>query len=238
LADLAKTERIKTLMASVSVPAKTQPAAASGAAAQAPAAPATPAPTVYKIGDKGPAGGWIFYDKGNNSGGWRYLEAAPRETEFKAEWGRNISVDGTSLDVGTGKANTQRIITASKRREQEYKDEIEARYTRNGEIVKLVGAGEEAAAYAATPAAQRCTALNINGYADWFLPSKSDLGWMYVNLKMKGLGDFRDDYYWSSSQSRTDYFTNGAWVQRFSNGSQTNNANKYDTYSVRAVRTF
>jgi transcriptional regulator with XRE-family HTH domain len=34
---------------------------------------------LYKIGDTGPAGGLIFYDKGNNIGGWRYLEAAPAD---------------------------------------------------------------------------------------------------------------------------------------------------------------
>ena len=31
----------------------------------------------YKIGDVGPAGGYIFFDKGYYSDGWRYLEAAP-----------------------------------------------------------------------------------------------------------------------------------------------------------------
>lgn len=65
----------------------------------------------YKVGDKGPAGGWIFYDKGNNSGGWRYLEAAP-EDQGEAAWG----CDGTSIPgaggtaIGTGKANTAAII--------------------------------------------------------------------------------------------------------------------------------
>ncbi len=24
----------------------------------------------YRIGDKGPAGGWVFYDKGSSDGGW------------------------------------------------------------------------------------------------------------------------------------------------------------------------
>ena len=32
----------------------------------------------YAIGDSGPAGGIIFYDKGDYSYGWRYLEAAPK----------------------------------------------------------------------------------------------------------------------------------------------------------------
>jgi hypothetical protein len=42
--------------------------------------------TSYNIGSIGPAGGNIFYDKGDNSDGWRYLEAAPAEFEFEANW--------------------------------------------------------------------------------------------------------------------------------------------------------
>jgi hypothetical protein len=54
----------------------------------------------------------VFYDKGNNSGGWRYLEAAPAETEEKLNWLTNdVHVDGTKTELGTGKKNTQ-LITA------------------------------------------------------------------------------------------------------------------------------
>ena len=35
--------------------------------------------TTYVVGEKGPAGGLIFYDKGKKSDGWRYLEAAPED---------------------------------------------------------------------------------------------------------------------------------------------------------------
>ncbi|MCL2762731.1 MAG: DUF1566 domain-containing protein [Treponema sp.] len=41
---------------------------------------------VYKIGDTGPAGGIVFYDKGDNADGWQYLEAAPPDFEFEANW--------------------------------------------------------------------------------------------------------------------------------------------------------
>jgi len=40
----------------------------------------------YRIGDTGPAGGIVFYDKGDNSDGWQYLEAAPVDFEFSANW--------------------------------------------------------------------------------------------------------------------------------------------------------
>jgi hypothetical protein len=71
---------------------------------------------MYQIGDRGPAGGWIFYDKGIFSNGWRYLEAAPAWTEFEAEWGAyERDVSGTSTAVGTGKRNTELIVAYLRR---------------------------------------------------------------------------------------------------------------------------
>jgi hypothetical protein len=69
--------------------------------------PITP-PITYAIGDTGPAGGWIFYDKGSSSDGWRYLEAAPSDQSTGAPWGCYGTLisgaDGTV--VGTGEQNT------------------------------------------------------------------------------------------------------------------------------------
>jgi hypothetical protein len=66
----------------------------------------------YKIGDRGPSGGWIFYDKGNSSDGWRYLEAASEDQADRVEWGcYEKSIPGAKgTAVGTGKSNTQAII--------------------------------------------------------------------------------------------------------------------------------
>jgi hypothetical protein len=162
----------------------------------------------YKIGDRGPAGGWIFYDKGIVSNGWRYLEAAPAGTEFRAEWGAGgKDLSGTSAAVGSGKRNTEIIV----------------------EYLRRIGASGRAA--------QLCDELTVgnnNAFDDWFLPSKDELNLMYLNLKQKGLGGFSDDYYWSSSQDGTYY----SWLQRFSDGIRVSGYDKNNTYSVRAVRAF
>jgi hypothetical protein len=133
--------------------------------------PAAETRKVYKIGDRGPAGGLVFYDRGIFSNGWRYLEAAPAETEFRAEWGAyKEDISGTVYSPGSGKQNTQTII----------------------ERLRQLGETEKAA--------QLCAELDFNGYRDWFLPSKDELNLMYTNLQKKGKGGFSKGWYWSSSQ--------------------------------------
>jgi hypothetical protein len=135
LADLTKSARIETLLASGGGTASGGGAAGTqtaqrGGSATAPNTPAPapvvtsapvitpvqavtpapepappPVPKAYKVGDTGPAGGLIFYDKGNDSGGWRYLEAAPATAEFTATWdppGRRFDLRGSD-DVALGK---------------------------------------------------------------------------------------------------------------------------------------
>ncbi|MDR2095076.1 MAG: DUF1566 domain-containing protein [Treponema sp.] len=159
----------------------------------------------FNVGKAGPAGGTVFYDKGVFSNGWRYLEAAPPETEFKVEWGAaGQTVGGTGTTIGSGKRNTQLIAD------------------------KLRQLGESG------KAAQLCASLNIDGYKDWFLPSRDELDLMYRNLKMEDLGGFGNGWYWSSSENY-DIF---GWGQRFSTGYQYHKAAKDDAYLVRAVRAF
>jgi hypothetical protein len=115
--DIAKSTRITTLLAAGGG------AAGSGAGYAALAKPVAggntgvaPAPEapLYKIGDKGPAGGIIFYDKFSRAGGWRYLEAAPQETKQALAWGRFANFDGTTTAVGGGKNNTELVVQAAK----------------------------------------------------------------------------------------------------------------------------
>jgi len=137
------------------------------------AIPAPPASTSYRVGDTGPAGGIIFYDKGSNSGGWRYLEAAPVEAEFQAVWTvRRTPVDGTQANIGSGRKNTQLIVETFRQTSGEW-----------------------------DTAAQKAVDLVFNGFNDWFLPSRAELDQMYGNLKRKNLGEFKNEWYWASSMS-------------------------------------
>lgn len=66
----------------------------------------------WKLGEPGPAGGIIVYDKGSSEGGWRYLELATDDlpgtyTAIKAV--RNV----TSSEAGAGKENTEALLSAS-----------------------------------------------------------------------------------------------------------------------------
>jgi hypothetical protein len=68
---------------------------------------------------------------------------------------------------------------------------------------------------------------------NWFLPSKDELNLMYTNLKTKGLGGFKNGWYWSSSESGKYR----AWCQHLGNGN-TDYDRKDISLSVRAVREF
>ena len=55
--------------------------------------------------------GYIFFDKGNSTGGWQYLEAAPNDQSAGIEWGCNgTSINGTQLTIGSGENNSVLIV--------------------------------------------------------------------------------------------------------------------------------
>lgn len=162
----------------------------------------------YSVGDIGPAGGIVFYDKGAESDGWRYLEAAPNDYGPGIVWGGyETLVDGTSTAIGTGAANTAAIIA-------EY-----------GDAEPYEGKTDYAA--------KLCADLSLNGYDDWFLPSKDELNELY--LQRATVGGFSSDDYWSSSENSY----RDAWAQVFSVGGQSSDAKFANlTWHVRPVRAF
>ena len=85
---------------------------------------------------------------------------------------------------------------------------------------------------AGNDAAEICYNLSLNGYDDWFLPSKDELDKLFLNLDSQGLGDLYNSYYWSSSE----FSSNQAWVRNPA-GLSTGYKN-YSGYYVRAIRAF
>lgn len=77
------------------------------------------------------------------------------------------------------------------------------------------------------PAAQTCVDTDIDGNADWYLPSRRELSLCYANAPEL----FKDAWYWSSTQSSDD----GAWSQHFYYGLQNCLGKSYEG-RVRLVR--
>ena len=127
----------------------------------------------YTVGDTGPAGGLVFYDKGQYSDGWRYLELSPVESEAALQWGSHGTELGvTSSGIGEGRSNTERIA----------------------ETVGELPLRPQAATY--------CDDLSVGGYDDWFLPSLEELDLVFWSLAQKDLGTLQKAGfgYWSSSE--------------------------------------
>jgi hypothetical protein len=83
----------------------------------------------------------------------------------------------------------------------------------------------------ANTAATIADAYALNGYTDWYLPSKDELNLLYQQKNI--VGGFADTSYSSSSE----YHSNLAWLQGFSNGFQYSLSKNYPL-PVRAVRSF
>ena len=195
------------------VPQPVRPMAAQAPVVQPVQVPVAQAPTVspapaFRIGDTGPAGGIIFFDQGNHSGGWRWMEAAPvdlgpvvfatevipvnaiRHFGFRvrtAAWGE-WGGDRSSRALGAGKSNTEHLMSLANNRGGGF-----------GWAVRLAAMYE------------------LNGFDDWFLPSQDELNHMYGNLHMRRLGNFRSERYWSSSMGDDGFWTGVQYIN-FANG--------------------
>jgi hypothetical protein len=95
-------------------------------------------------------------------------------------------------------------------------------------IVALQGAGDYAA--------KICDDLVLNGFDDWYLPSKSELKEVYDQRAL--IGNLAGDFYWSSTENDNDLWRNLAWYQTMAEGGH--DAAMFKSYlgHVRAVRSF
>lgn len=96
----------------------------------------------------------------------------------------------------------------------------------------LANSNTISSACGAGTAARLCRTLSLNGFTDWYLPSKDELNKLYLAQDL--IGGFTSGYYWSSSNSSSAQ----AWIQIFPSGVQFNGNGTYNTFNVRAVRTF
>ena len=199
-------------------------------------------------------------DLGNADGlvstecGWRYLEAAPADLRVvndvptinssiagysdaptcyrfgyyrtKSD-GENLFINGkaeynasncTNESVGSGQRNTSLLVSVMG--DKPFKD---------------ISGSDTTTVYAAKLCYDLIHSVNETAFSDWFLPSKDEVILMYSNLKAKGIGDYVDDYYWSSYEGNNT--TTGVWGMSFQHQSQSEYMRSAE-YRVRPVRAF
>jgi hypothetical protein len=173
--------------------------------------------TVYEIGDTGPAGGIVFYDKGNYSEGWRYMETVSLDGN-SSEWGcaGSLITNANNSEIGSGLLNSVLITN--------YHDNLINYYT-NPSVCNSLNNG--------SVASSQTLLFELNNTKDWFLPSENELSLMYENLKTENLGSFSNSIYWSSTQVDE----NNSTAIDFSTGIIISQS-KISNGNVRAIRYF
>lgn len=91
-------------------------------------------------------------------------------------------------------------------------------------IVNVYGSG--------TYAAKLCFDLVLNGYSDWYLPSREEISKMILNKN--AIGGFSSANYWSSSE----FSGTNAYYSNFTSGSANLTGSKNSVANVRAIRSF
>lgn len=171
---------------------------------------------VYAIGETGPAGGKVFYDKGSYSSGWRYLEAASTDLSVGTfSWCASGTASSSVVTGGSGASVPQ--------------------YTTIGYGSPNTGTADTACTGTVTNSMVKAAkAYTGGGYTDWFMPNLAELTELYNHKSLPGIGTFKTGYYWSSSE----YDSTNAYCVVFSNGSVGFAGKAVGSGNGRAIRQF
>ena len=197
--------------------------------------------------ERGPSGGYVFYDRGEYTGGersWRYLEAAPADLRLV---NGVPTVDSTIAGYADGTyrfifgyyretSSGSNIFLSTKTGLEEGYNNTEILFGKMKDAAYTNSSGTDTTAdYAARLCHELVYKVNEEDVSGWFLPSRDELNLMYRNLHKKGLGSFAyyDYYYWSSSESSAG----NAWRQYFVDGDQGYSSRRLAP-RVRPVRAF
>lgn len=174
----------------------------------------------YEIGDIGPSGGYIFYKAEtaqnvvytDSSGkkvtlSWIYLEAAKKDLTPLKWYDDGTTSRGASFDWN-------------------FSAQIGMGFSNTMDLVKN---GENYVA------ANEVWGQTIDGYSDWFLPSWGELEAMYTNLHKKGVGNFKNGKYWSSSPKKNSSLD--SYCFNFENGTLLE-MGRGSSLQIRPVRCF
>lgn len=96
----------------------------------------------------------------------------------------------------------------------------------------LIAAESDLGEFKWQQAMDTCKKVQLNGYSDWRLPNKDELGALYVNANV--IGGFEQTRYWSS----TEVNNAEAFCESFDYGTSNNYAFKSLKFRIRLVRYF
>lgn len=167
--------------------------------------------TSYNLGDEGPAGGIIVYDKGSYSNGWRYIELSPNNLSQGYGTGHCYVSTQFLSGIGNGANNTNVMV-------DNCADPNDA----------------------AVLCKNYMLIYNGTTFDDWYLPNLEEMLYIY-NLKQSlgytntqhwNLSSGQYDLYWTS----TPYNSSADYVVRFDGWNTTQS--ETNSNLVRAVRYF
>jgi hypothetical protein len=161
---------------------------------------------VYQIGDIGPGGGYIFYDKGNWTDGWRYIETASDNW-----YGTNPPDMMLPLSTFSSPPTTPT-----------YSREIGDAETNFAALKSFLGS---------TAAIQAVDTLTAGGKSDWVIPTGNELDLMWNRLWKQNIGVWGPAHYYATGMWRIVYFSSSLYAESGMPDATTIEAYIFDHYS-------